>query len=501
MKTLATILAFLGIAISAFSQAVPILNPTNGALQTPTAQKIWTNNFSIKSWGDLTNALTASNNITITIDPDARKIMLASPSWQAAHATLTLLSALTGGNPSNFFRGDGTFQQVSTNDIPGLVQALADGVAGGGGGGGIGGLVIGSGDTNIVTNAVASAYATFVRSNGMFYIVLTDVPATLLSGEIDDARIPSGISRDPEVAALYAALLGDNIFLGHQTISSAAISNLVVYLLTATNFLTTTWTNSGDASIGGTLGSSSVVITNTLTLGGRSVSNLHPANSYYYYREWEFMTPSSQRIYAMAPDLIGQSVGTGGSANALTGGSVYHPGVFRITSGSTSNSGYCYLSDISSFSVMGGEEALFKFRVPVTNNTQAIMGFYDTTTTVTPVDGMMLKIAHTPGEWGVIQGVAYSSGTPTITTSSTNVDLNTWYSGSISNSIPPGTLTFRLLSESGSPIWSDSLTNGWPDLTNRVFGFGFTAISTNSASTNVLDIDFVSMGLRKELAR
>ena len=55
--------------------------------------------------------------------------------YQGTNAALTTLAAATGGNATNFYAGDGTFKQVTTNMIPGLVQALADGVASGGGGG------------------------------------------------------------------------------------------------------------------------------------------------------------------------------------------------------------------------------------------------------------------------------------------------------------------------------------------------------------------------------
>lgn len=45
--------------------------------------------------------------------------------YQATNSTLTLLAALTGGNATNFFAGDGSFKQVTSNMIPGLVAALA----------------------------------------------------------------------------------------------------------------------------------------------------------------------------------------------------------------------------------------------------------------------------------------------------------------------------------------------------------------------------------------
>ena len=44
--------------------------------------------------------------------------------WQNTNAVLTALAKLTGGNSSNFFKGTGSFAQVTTNDIPDLVTML-----------------------------------------------------------------------------------------------------------------------------------------------------------------------------------------------------------------------------------------------------------------------------------------------------------------------------------------------------------------------------------------
>jgi len=45
--------------------------------------------------------------------------------WQNTNAVLTALGNLTGGNSSNFWRGDGVYAQVGTNDVTGLPELLA----------------------------------------------------------------------------------------------------------------------------------------------------------------------------------------------------------------------------------------------------------------------------------------------------------------------------------------------------------------------------------------
>jgi hypothetical protein len=52
--------------------------------------------------------------------------LAANPAmYQATNGNLTIVANLTGGTSSNFLSGDGTFKQVTTNAIPGLVGDIA----------------------------------------------------------------------------------------------------------------------------------------------------------------------------------------------------------------------------------------------------------------------------------------------------------------------------------------------------------------------------------------
>lgn len=193
MKTLATILAFIGIAVSAFSQAVPMLNPTNGVLQTPTAQRIWTNNFSDLSWSDLTNALSASNNIVLTLNPSTKKIFISS----------------IGGSGGGLYAG-----------------------------------------TNLVTNIVASADADALVSNGVFRIVLLSANGSGDAVRMFGGTISNGVFlgqsafQDVTITNLHAInanLTNANLVtpkLGDATASSVVVTNLIQLLsLTASRGL------------------------------------------------------------------------------------------------------------------------------------------------------------------------------------------------------------------------------------------------------------------------
>ncbi len=109
----------------------------------------------------------------------------------------------------------------------GIAMTLANLASLIGGGGGLGGLVIGSGDTNLVTNAVSSATTTPTRTNGTFAVNVTAVPANLLTGTIDDLRIPSSILRSNDAAATYAPIANPT-FTGTVTMNSATIGTVTV---------------------------------------------------------------------------------------------------------------------------------------------------------------------------------------------------------------------------------------------------------------------------------
>lgn len=68
-----------------------------------------------------------SNNIGVTRLSAGLYAMKDDSAYQSTNANLATVSALTGGTSTNFLAGDGTFKQVTTNMIPGLVAALAAG--------------------------------------------------------------------------------------------------------------------------------------------------------------------------------------------------------------------------------------------------------------------------------------------------------------------------------------------------------------------------------------
>lgn len=94
--------------------------------------------------------------------------------YQGTNGNLTTVASLTGGNPSNFYRGTGGFAQVTTNDVPGLV---ADILAASASGSDI--------DTNnfAVSNFVVNGTATINGSLNAAAMVVTNIDATSITGD------------------------------------------------------------------------------------------------------------------------------------------------------------------------------------------------------------------------------------------------------------------------------------------------------------------------------
>lgn len=147
----------------------------------------------------------------------------ASALYQGTNANLTTVSDLTGGTTSNFYRGDGGFAQVTTNDVPGLVADVLAAASSGSTFDTNDPLALAStlsvdGDTtvsNLTINGTATASTLNVSTINATNIVgdgssITNLNGdNIASGTVADARIASTLARDSEVTSAISGLLNE----------------------------------------------------------------------------------------------------------------------------------------------------------------------------------------------------------------------------------------------------------------------------------------------------
>lgn len=216
-------------------------------------------------------------------------------------------------------------------------------ISGGSGGGGIAGIQInGSGSSS---NAVDGTTLKFTQSGGNFSGYVTNIDATLLTGTIDDARIPAGIARDSEMALLYGALVGANLWTGANNFQGpVTMSNLTVTTMTVTNFSTQNHTNAGtiqtsnlvstatisgtNANLTGTLNVTNVAVSGQITVPTSTAltSNNVAASTEYVDKAVASATPVS---------YVTRMIGTYGTATLTTTNTWYIPSSTRSFSQAT----------------------------------------------------------------------------------------------------------------------------------------------------------------------
>lgn len=166
-----------------------------------------------------------------------------------------------------------------------------------------------------------------------------------------------------------------------------------------------------------------------------------------------------------------------------------HFGIMRIASAGANSGTSTRLGDASSSVLLGGgefTECVFAFEQ--TNSCTHWIGFIDANNTTESVDGIYLEQVN-----GYVRGKTSASSSRSTTTTSNLVAMSTWYSSKVDLSDDRSTATFRLYSESGSLLWSDTLTSNIPTNSANLTSAGFVTFH-NSAATNLIKIDYVNFG-------
>jgi len=100
---------------------------------------------------------------------------------------------------------------------------------------------------------------------------ITGLDASIItSGTFDVARMPSSVLLDSEATLLYGGLNNNNTWTGTQTFTNDVdfLGDVSFNMLTVNTFQSTTWTNTGDVTVG-----SNLVVNGSITLGGVARTN------------------------------------------------------------------------------------------------------------------------------------------------------------------------------------------------------------------------------------
>jgi len=206
----------------------------------------------------------------------------------------------------------------------------------------------------------------------------------------------------------------------------------------------------------------------------------------------DFLTGASAYIPWANTAINGTAAGIAGTAN--------NPGIVRLTSSATANSGYRYQTTTSAFLLAGTEFTNFVFRMPATNaGTTIRMGFHDATTITAPVDGVWINIAGT-----TLNGKTASNSTSSTTATNYPLVAGTFYSVKIevnSNATQVTQVNYYLYDSSGTQLWYNNITANIPTATGRETGHGIIATNSGIVAVSLVDIDYVDMGITDALLR
>lgn len=191
---------------------------------------------------------------------------------------------------------------------------------------------------------------------------------------------------------------------------------------------------------------------------------------------------ASLGAYPYAPQQL-----AGGTAAIL--GESGHPGVVVISSAVGVNSGYSLWAAQFTGLLLSGDEVFEAiFRPESFTNTVHLLGFLDTLDTTTPVDGVFASIAPTTG---ALSGVTSSNSTTSSTGTTYTLSTGTWYRLRIEIAAGATSARFRLFSELGTELWTDTLGTNIPTATGRETGISLISYVTVGGVQPIMSWDWV----------
>jgi len=180
------------------------------------------------------------------------------------------------------------------------------------------------------------------------------------------------------------------------------------------------------------------------------------------------------------------------SKTAATG---THPGILRITSSTTTNSGGYIRTDTAAILLAGGEVAEFVFRVVDLTTATVRLGFIDTGTSTDCVDGAYIEIPST----GAAVGKTSSNSTRTTSSTIATLSANTWYRAKIVVDRTAANVVFTLFDDTGNQLGTQTNSANIPTAAGRETGHGIIGTKSGTTAQAIFDIDYMSIEWTKAL--
>lgn len=168
--------------------------------------------------------------------------------------------------------------------------------------------------------------------------------------------------------------------------------------------------------------------------------------------------------------------------------SLNHPGVIGLKSAAGANSGVAEVLG-AVFELFGQEmfDGVVKF--PTITSVTTWLGMLDNSTAAEPTDAACFMIVD-----GTASGVTFSNNSSSITASTYLTSIDTWYSFRVYIDAGDSRANFGIYDESGSLLWSDSVTTNIPSGAARQTGAGIVTYSTIGSSRDLVYLDFLGFG-------
>lgn len=207
------------------------------------------------------------------------------------------------------------------------------------------------------------------------------------------------------------------------------------------------------------------------------------------------LTWSTDFLYAAAPyPWFGSAVSSG--TQSSTPSAANHPGISRISSSTTTNSGWSIATNLAALLLVGGEETECVFSVITTASTTVRIGFLDANSSAQPTDGCWLEVAGTTAS-----GYCKNNAGPTQTGTTYTITQGTWYRGTIAVNAAASSVVFALFTADGSQVWTGTVAANIPTTTGRETGHGVIATNSGTTALALIDVDYLSLSFGQPLAR